>query len=92
MSWFSKLFPSRIKTNASQKKGVPEGLWSKCTEPSCQAVLFSAELERNLFVCPKCQHHMRVSGRKRLEQFLDADTGEEMLSHILTKDKLKSNN
>ena len=69
MSWFKKLLPSRIRTDAVNKKGVPEGLWSKCDK--CASVLYRSELERNLEVCPKCSYHMRISARKRLEYFLD---------------------
>jgi acetyl-CoA carboxylase carboxyl transferase subunit beta len=67
MSWFKKLFPSKVET--SHKKGVPEGIWSKC--PECNAVLYRAELERNLEVCPKCNHHQRISARVCLGHFLD---------------------
>ena len=69
LSWFEKLMPTSIRTDSSTKRGVPEGLWTKCA--SCNAVLYRAELERNLDVCPKCNHHMRVFGGKRLEMFLD---------------------
>jgi acetyl-CoA carboxylase carboxyl transferase subunit beta len=68
MSWFEKIMPSRIKTER-RTRSVPEGLWIKC--PACDAVLYRAELERNLYVCPKCSHHMRIGGRERLEAFLD---------------------
>ena len=68
MSWFEKIMPSRIKTER-RTRSVPEGLWIKC--PACDAVLYRAELERNLYVCPKCSHHMRIGGRDRLESFLD---------------------
>ena len=71
MSWFGKLLPSRIRTEGGTKRNVPEGLWTKC--PSCNAVLYRAELERNVDVCPKCAHHLRQSARRRLGQFLDAD-------------------
>ncbi|MGD9591099.1 MAG: acetyl-CoA carboxylase carboxyl transferase subunit beta, partial [Candidatus Berkiella sp.] len=64
MSWFQKLFPSKISSIANKKKSIPEGLWTKCA--SCTAVLFRAELERNLDVCPKCDHHNRLSARVRL--------------------------
>jgi len=87
MSWFKKLLPSRIRTGASAKKGVPEGLWSKCE--SCNSVLYRTELERNLEVCPKCDYHMRISARKRLAYFLDADTLEEIAADVLPEDKLK---
>ncbi len=64
MSWFEKIMPSRIKTER-RTRSVPEGLWIKC--PACDAVLYRAELERNLYVCPKCSHHMRIGARERLE-------------------------
>ena len=70
-SWFNKLVTSKIRTEASSKSTVPEGLWCKCS--SCSAILYKAELERNLDVCPKCSHHMRIHGRKRLYAFLDPD-------------------
>lgn len=69
MSWFKKLLPSRIRTGAVAKKGIPEGLWSKCDQ--CNSVLYRTELERNLEVCPKCDYHIRLSARKRLGYFLD---------------------
>jgi len=70
MSWYKKLFPSRINADTTKKKGVPEGLWTKCI--ACNAVLYRADLERNLKVCPKCGHHRRVFARERLTWFLDA--------------------
>ena len=76
MSWFKKLLPSRIRTETMIKKGVPEGLWSKCDK--CGAVLYRIELERNLEVCPKCQYHMRISARKRLDYFLDSSVKTEI--------------
>ncbi len=87
LSWFEKLMPTSIRTDSSTKRGVPEGLWTKC--PSCNAVLYRAELERNLEVCPKCNHHMRVFGRKRLGIFLDEDTTEEIAGNLAPFDKLK---
>lgn len=85
MSWFKKLLPSRIRTGA--KKGVPEGLWSKCD--NCSSVLYRTELERNLSVCPKCDFHMRITGRKRLEYFLDKGTGIEIGAEVGPVDRLK---
>lgn len=87
MSWFKKLLPSRIRTGASNKKGVPEGLWSKCDQ--CNSVLYRSELERNLDVCPKCDYHMRISARKRLTYFLDNDLGEEIGADVGPVDSLK---
>lgn len=90
MNWFEKLMPSRIRTDADagDKKGsVPEGLWTKCN--SCSAVLYRAELERNNEVCPKCNHHMRMGARKRLENFLDEEPREEIAPNIQPVDILK---
>jgi acetyl-CoA carboxylase carboxyl transferase subunit beta len=86
MSWFEKIMPSRIKTER-RTRSVPEGLWIKC--PACDAVLYRAELERNIYVCPKCSHHMRIGGRERLERFLDPDTGVEIGGDISPEDPLK---
>ena len=86
-SWFERLMPTRIRTESSTKRGVPEGLWTKC--PSCSAVLYRVELERNLDVCPKCNHHMRVFGRKRLQIFLDDAPMEEIGANLSPVDKLK---
>ena len=87
MSWFRKLLPSRIKTNGASKRTVPEGVWTKCTK--CNSVLYRAELERNLEVCPKCSHHMRISARQRLNQFLDTDPRIEIANDVKPVDKLK---
>jgi len=87
MSWFEKLMPSRILTEGSSKRAVPEGLWDKC--PGCSAVLYRAELERNLDVCPKCSHHNRISARRRLDTFLDSDSMEEIGSDLSPTDPLK---
>ncbi|HEC11638.1 MAG TPA: acetyl-CoA carboxylase carboxyltransferase subunit beta [Acidiferrobacteraceae bacterium] len=88
MSWFEKLLPPKIKTDTGiGKKGVPEGLWSKC--PACSAVLYGAELERNQFVCPKCSHHLRISARQRLDQFLDKESREELGAQLKPTDEYK---
>ncbi len=87
MSWFEKLLPSRIRTEGGNKRTVPEGLWSKCE--SCGGVLYKAELERNLDVCPKCSHHMRIGARKRLDQFLDAEPRVEVGAEVAPVDPLK---
>ncbi|MGZ8218199.1 acetyl-CoA carboxylase, carboxyltransferase subunit beta [Methylomagnum sp.] len=87
LSWFHKLVPSKIRTEASTKSTVPEGLWSKC--PSCNAILYRSEVERNLEVCPKCSHHMRISARKRLHTFLDASNRTEIGENLSPLDPLK---
>ncbi|MGP8034668.1 MAG: acetyl-CoA carboxylase, carboxyltransferase subunit beta [Steroidobacteraceae bacterium] len=86
MSWFEKIMPSRIKTER-RTRSVPEGLWIKC--PACDAVLYRAELERNLYVCPKCSHHMRIRARERLERFLDPGNQGEIGGSISPEDPLK---
>ncbi len=70
MSWLQKIFPAKVET--ASKKGVPEGVWSKCD--GCKAVLYRVELARNLEVCPKCGHHQQLSGRAYLQSFLDKDS------------------
>jgi acetyl-CoA carboxylase carboxyl transferase subunit beta len=86
MTWFEKIMPSRIKTER-RTRSVPEGLWMKCA--ACDAVLYRAELERNLHVCPKCGHHMRIGARERLEFFLDPEGIEELADSIEPEDPLK---
>lgn len=86
MSWFDKLIPPKIKSKA-QKKTVPEGLWRKCA--NCNAVLYSAEIRNNLDVCPKCQHHMRLSARGRLDVFLDPGPRREIGAKLRPIDILK---
>ncbi len=88
MSWFEKLVPSTIRTNSSNKKNtVPEGLWNKC--PSCNAILYNTELERNFSVCPKCDHHIRINARTRLALFLDEEGREEIGKGLKPVDPLK---
>ena len=86
MNWFDKLMPSRIKTQR-RTRSVPEGLWTKC--PACSSVLYRAEVERNLYVCPKCEHHMRIGARTRLKLFLDPDKGEEIGPGLSPSDPLR---
>ncbi|MDX1500096.1 MAG: acetyl-CoA carboxylase, carboxyltransferase subunit beta [Woeseiaceae bacterium] len=86
MSWFEKLMPSRISTE-KRTRSVPEGVWIKC--PKCDAQLYRNELERNLQVCPKCDHHMRIGARERLEVFLDPDSEQELAAGLEPQDPLK---
>jgi acetyl-CoA carboxylase carboxyl transferase subunit beta len=87
MSWLKKLIPSRIRTEGAQKTSVPEGIWAKCA--ACNAVLYRAELERNLDVCPKCDHHMRIGARRRLDIFLDDEPRVEIGDNLEPVDVLK---
>lgn len=86
MSWFERLIPSKIRTTV-RSRSVPEGVWCKC--PSCDNVLYRAELERNMMVCPKCEHHQRINARTRLETFLDEDGRIEIAVDVKPVDTLK---
>jgi len=88
MGWFQKLLPPKIKRREGEdKRNVPEGLWFKC--PDCQAVLYHADLEKNLSVCPKCNHHHRITARTRLDWLLDGEGRFEIGAEILPVDTLK---
>ncbi len=88
MSWIEKLLPPRIqRTDPAHRKSVPEGLWVKC--PSCEAVLYNTDLEKNLNVCPKCDFHMRIGARARLDALLDAEGRFEIGQEALPLDTLK---
>lgn len=86
-SWLDKIVPSVIRSESSQKSTVPEGLWKKC--PKCDSVLYRPELEKNLDVCPKCQHHMRLTARQRLDIFLDSSGRVEIAEELAPQDRLK---
>jgi acetyl-CoA carboxylase carboxyl transferase subunit beta len=88
MSWLQKLLPPRIKASpGTGRKSMPEGLWVKCQ--SCEAVLYRTDLEKNLNVCPKCNHHARLTARERVDQLLDAEGRYEIGSEVLPIDSLK---
>jgi acetyl-CoA carboxylase carboxyl transferase subunit beta len=87
MSWFDKLVPPKIKSQGVKKASVPEGLWKKC--PACGTVLYNAEIESNLDVCPKCAHHMRIGARRRLDIFLDPQPRDEIGATLFPVDPLK---
>lgn len=84
MSWFKRILPG---VSTQDKKGVPEGVWAKC--PACLSILYQNDLERSLFVCPKCDHHLRIRARQRLLAFFDADSTEELGTSVLPQDRLK---
>lgn len=87
MSWLQKLLPSKIRTGSLKKRTIPEGVWNKCD--SCGAILYRVELERNLFVCAKCNHHQRITARQRIAFTLDPELQEELATHIEPIDRLK---
>ncbi|MBM3359067.1 MAG: acetyl-CoA carboxylase carboxyltransferase subunit beta [Betaproteobacteria bacterium] len=88
MSWLQKLLPPKIKRDVGgAKKVVPEGLWSKCE--SCEAVLYRTDLEKNLYVCPKCAYHNRISARERLDYLLDREGRYEIGAEVVPVDTLK---
>ncbi len=86
MSWLDKIVPTVVRSENKSSK-VPEGVWKKCSK--CASVLYRPELEKNLDVCPKCEHHMRIGARRRLDIFLDKDGREELAADVLPIDRLK---
>ncbi len=87
MNWFEKLLPSKIRTEGGRKKSIPEGLWTKCN--ACSQILYRAELERSVHVCPKCGYHERIGARRRLDLFLDEEERVEIGAEIEPTDFLK---
>ncbi len=88
MSWLEKLLPPRIqRSDPNTRRSVPEGLWVKC--PSCESVLYRTDLDSNQQVCPKCDHHMRINARNRLDSLLDQEGRYEIGQEVLTVDTLK---
>jgi acetyl-CoA carboxylase carboxyl transferase subunit beta len=88
MSWLEKLLPPKIEqTDPTERRSVPEGLWTKC--PSCETVLFKTDLEQSLMVCPKCGHHHRISARARLDALLDPEGRYELGQEVIPVDALK---
>ena len=86
-NWFDKILPSFIKKGSTKKLSVPEGLWQTCS--GCNNVLYVPELEASLYVCPKCDHHVRIGARKRLDLFLDSENQIEIASNVSPTDWLK---
>jgi len=85
-NWLDKIVPSLVRSE-KKRTNIPEGLWKKC--PKCENVLYRPELEKNLNVCPKCDHHMRLTARKRLTAFLDEGTPREIAAEVEPVDRLK---
>jgi acetyl-CoA carboxylase carboxyl transferase subunit beta len=86
-NWLDKIVPAVVRSKTERKAQVPDGLWAKC--PTCEAVLYQPELERNQKVCPKCGHHGRLGARARLSGFLDEGTGTELFAELAPDDRLK---
>ena len=89
MNWLTRLIPSigSNRDSKSSKSKVPDGLWNNC--PACDAILYQPELEKSLFVCPKCDHHLRIGARTRMSIFFDGAIFQELATKITTKDVLK---
>ncbi len=88
MNWVNKLLPPKIKRADGQRKNaLPEGLWCKC--PNCETVLYTADLEANMQVCPKCNHHHRLKARARLDMLMDAHGRTEIGADVRPMDALK---
>ncbi len=85
--WWSRWRTAQETDEKKPRKGIPEGLWTKC--PGCTAVLYRPELDRNLFVCPKCGHHFRIGARQRLQWFLDPDSAVEIAANLSPVDFLQ---
>ena len=88
MNWLTRLIPSIVsnRDSKSSKSKVPDGLWNNC--PACDAILYQPELEKSLFVCPKCDHHLRICARTRMSIFFDGGVFQELATKITTKDVL----
>jgi acetyl-CoA carboxylase carboxyl transferase subunit beta len=86
-SWLDKIVPSIVRSDSQRRASVPEGLWKKC--PKCDAILYRPELEKNDEVCPKCDHHMRIGARRRVELFLDPEDRVELSAEVQPEDRLK---
>jgi acetyl-CoA carboxylase carboxyl transferase subunit beta len=88
MNWLKRIRPAGpAAENTERSNAVPEGLWKKC--PKCASPLYRPELERNLDVCPKCEHHMRIGARRRLDIFLDSGGRSEIAEDVVAIDRLK---
>lgn len=89
MNWLTRLIPSigSDRDSNTSKSKVPDGLWNNC--PECEAILYQPELEKSLFVCPKCDHHLRIGARTRMSIFLDGGSFQELATNVTTKDILK---
>ena len=89
MNWLTRLIPSigSNRDSESSKSKVPDGLWNNC--PACDVILYQPELEKSLFVCPKCDHHLRIGARTRMSIFFDGGSFHELATKIITKDVLK---
>ncbi|HQQ62322.1 MAG TPA: acetyl-CoA carboxylase, carboxyltransferase subunit beta [Pseudomonadales bacterium] len=89
MSWLDKIVPAVVRSEKRNQgeSAIPEGLWKKC--PKCEAVLYKPELDRSLDVCPKCDHHMRIGARTRIDWFLDKTGREELATDVEPIDRLK---
>ena len=89
MSWIDRILPSISRSRDRDDKGsgkIPEGLWRQC--PRCEATLFHETLEKNADVCPKCDYHIRISARRRIEIFLDSKGQRELDSDLEPLDSL----
>ena len=86
MSWLDKILPPKMQSEA-KKSAMPDGLWVKC--PACEEVLYKSDLEANEYVCPKCDHHLRVKARDRINRLLDADGRVELGQEVKPVDSLK---
>ena len=87
MNWLTRLIPSIGKSSSKSKKSkIPDGVWTSC--PSCESALYKPELQKTLYVCPKCDHHLRIGARTRFNIFFDNGNFTEIASNVETNDPL----
>ena len=87
MNWLTKLIPSIGKRPSKSRSKIPDGVWTSC--PACESALYKPELQKTLYVCPKCDHHLRIGARKRFNIFFDNGSFTEIASNIETTDPLR---
>ena len=68
------------------RKEMPEGLWVRC--PGCEHMLYKSAVEKNLDVCPDCNHHFRIEAKIRIKYLVDEDSFQEVLGTLKTEDPL----
>lgn len=87
MNWITRIIKPAIKAT-TRRATTPEGLWSKCV--GCGQTLYQKELARNLYVCPRCGYHLRITAQQRIEITLDRDEEpQELLCALAPADPLR---
>ena len=88
MTWFKRDKQAlENPTPAEERRVRTEGMWTKCN--SCRAIIWKKDLESNWEVCPKCEHHFRLSARRRIELLLDDEPWIEHDAELASSDPLQ---